>query len=79
MNITVVGNESTNKRKLIKNVNKAIDNVKLDIILNMKVIENTKKYNIKNSPALIINEDLVCEGKVLSDREIARYIKQYEN
>ena len=31
-----------------------------------------KKYHIQNIPALVINDTVVSEGKVLSEREITR-------
>ena len=37
--------------------------------------QNSYKYNIKNTPGLIINEKKISEGKVLNDREILRMIK----
>ena len=39
--------------------------------------ESMKKYNIKNIPALIINNQICVEGKVPSDREILKFIKSY--
>ena len=39
--------------------------------------ESMKKYNIKNIPALIINNQICVEGKVQSDREILKFIKSY--
>ena len=39
--------------------------------------ESMKKYNIKNMPTLIINNQKCVESKVPSDREILKFIKSY--
>ncbi len=38
-----------------------------------------KNNNIKNIPALVINGDLISEGKVLTVREITKLIKNEVN
>ena len=38
-----------------------------------------KNKNIKNVPALVINGNLISEGKVLTVREITRLIKDEGN
>lgn len=38
-----------------------------------------KNKNIKNVPALVINGNLISEGKVLTVREITKLIKDEEN
>ena len=37
----------------------------------------TKKYGIKDFPALIINDEIVSEGRVLSSREIKKILLSY--
>lgn len=36
-----------------------------------------KKYSIKVTPALMIEDTIVSEGNVLSEREIKNYIKEH--
>ena len=36
---------------------------------------DAKKYNVSNVPALIINEKVISQGKVLNEREIANFIR----
>lgn len=76
MNIKIIGSNCSNGIKLKKMVNK----VSSDFNINIEVLDDNnsiKKYNVKNIPGLIINDTKVSEGKVLSDREISRYIKSY--
>lgn len=73
MNIKIIGKNSSNKIKLNKNIKKAIENSKLDFIPTIEDINDNQKY--KNTPVLIINNEIISEGKVLTEREISRYIK----
>jgi protein-disulfide isomerase len=70
MEIKVIGNNSSNRIKLIKNIKKATDN-NMDI----KLIEKDNKYNITNTPALVINDKVISQGKVLNEREIKKFIE----
>ena len=73
MNIKIVGYNCSNGFKLRKNISK-INELEIDLEL-LEGDEYLNKYEIKNVPALIINEKKVSEGKVLNDREILRMIK----
>lgn len=73
MNLKIVGYDCSNGIKLRKNILKINEyNINLEL-LNGSNYE--KKYNIKNIPALIINDKVVSEGKVLNEKEIVRMIK----
>ena len=61
MEIKVIGTNSSNRLKLIKNIKKATDNK-----INIQLLEKDNKYNITNTPALIINDKLISQGKVLN-------------
>lgn len=63
--------------KIIKNLNKV--ERELDIPLNIEKInsDDKNKYSIKVTPSLIIEDTIVSEGNVLSDREIKNYIKEH--
>lgn len=73
MDIKIIGYNCSNGIKLRKNISK-INEYKINLEL-LEGDEYLNKYDIKNIPALIINEKKVCEGKVLNDREIVRMIK----
>ncbi len=72
MVIKIIGSNCSNGMKLKKMVNKFADdsdNVDIKILDSEKDIVN---YHIKNIPGLLINDQLVSEGKVLTVREISR-------
>ena len=70
MEIKVIGTNSSNRLNLIKNIKKATDNK-----INIQLLEKDNKYNITNTPALIINDKLISQGKVLNEREIKKFIE----
>jgi protein-disulfide isomerase len=70
MKIKVIGTNSSNRIKLIKNIKKATDN-NIDI----ELVEKDSKYNITNTPALVINDKIISQGKVLNEREIKKFIE----
>lgn len=76
MEIKIIGNESSNRMKLLKNVGKAMEKIKGKVSVSLLEEENdAKKYNVSNVPALIINEKVISQGKVLNEREIANFIR----
>ncbi|MFR5856970.1 MAG: thioredoxin family protein [Bacilli bacterium] len=80
MNIKIIGYNCSNGIKLKKTLLKAIKDFDetIEVELNDDQ-ESVKKYNIKNIPALIINNNKCIEGKVPSERDILKYIKSYTN
>lgn len=70
MEMKVIGTNSSNRIKLIKNIKKATDN-NIDI----KLVEKDNRYNITNTPALVINDKIISQGKVLNEREIKKFIE----
>ncbi|MEG0794401.1 MAG: thioredoxin family protein [Bacilli bacterium] len=78
MNIKIIGSNCSNGIKLKKMLFKAINDV--DEVINVELKDDQlslNKYNIKNIPGLVINGKLLSEGKVLTDREIKKFIKSY--
>ena len=76
MDIKVVGNSSSNRMKLIKNIIKALKELEIHAI--PKILDDEKqlkKYKNQNTPILIINDKIVSEGKILETREIKKFIK----
>lgn len=70
--VKIIGGNCSNGIKLRKMVNRASEEIESEVIL--KEIDNDKKYGITNFPALIINNKIVSEGKVLSVREIKKLL-----
>ena len=76
MEIKIIGKNSSNRMKLMKNIERASSNIegKIDITL-LEDEKSLNKYNVTNSPALVIDEKVVSQGKVLNEKEIKNYIK----
>ena len=75
IDIKVVGASCSNGIKLTKMLKRAIDDA--DAIVNVEEVNDSKsfqKYGIKNIPGLIINGEVVSQGKVLSVREIYKLL-----
>jgi protein-disulfide isomerase len=70
MEIKVIGTNSSNRIKLIKNIKKATDKS-----INIELVEKDNKYNITNTPALVINDKVISQGKILNEREIKKFIE----
>lgn len=75
MEIKIIGENSSNRIKLLKNVHKATKNIKGSIEVSLIENNSGNKYGIGNTPILVINEKVISQGKVLTDREITNYIK----
>ena len=76
MNIEVIGSNSSNRIKLVKNIIKALKELNINVIPDIIDDEQSLiKYKNKNTPILMINNKIVSNGNVLSDREIKHYIK----
>lgn len=73
MNIILIGKESKSRFKMIKNLNKAVKESNIKPIISEDE-DLLKKFNISNTPALVINEKVVSEGKILNDKEIKKFI-----
>lgn len=76
MVIKIIGSNCSNGIKLKKMVTKYADDCN-DI--EIKILDNEKDrigYQVKNIPGLIINDQLVSEGKVLTVREISRLVNE---
>ncbi len=76
MKINIIGENSSNRMKLLKNLNKVTKNEDINVEINVIDDKETlSKYKDKNKPILMINEKIVSNGKILTDREIRNYIK----
>lgn len=76
MDVKIIGSESSNRIKLLKNLNKAIDSLKMHVTPTIEQDERSiKNYNITNTPALIINDKVISQGKALTEKEIVKFLK----
>lgn len=73
VNIKLVGSNSKNGTKLRKNIDKIVKKNEIDI--NIELIDNNfPKYKIKQIPALIIDDKVISEGRVLTTRELEKVL-----
>ena len=76
MEIKVLGKNSSNRMKLLKNIEKGTSNEKGNI--EVTLLEDEKylsKYGISNTPALVINDKVISQCKILTEKEIKHYLK----
>ena len=77
MVIKIIGSNCSNGIKLKKMVERFKSDYDYDV--NIKLLDNMeeiKSYKRKNIPGLIIEDQLVSEGKVLTVREISRLVNE---
>lgn len=77
MKIKIIGKNSSNRMKLLKHIERVLDQESAKVKYELEILENDKyikNYHIKNTPALLIDNKIVSEGKILTEREIKRFI-----
>ena len=80
MRIQIVGRNSSNRMKLLKNIERALEPRK--DTCDIQILEDDKYkqiYHIANTPALIIDGKIISQGKILTEREIKRFILANNN
>lgn len=71
----MIGANSKNGLKMKKIIERTIEDNDLKVNLLLLDDDKTKnKYNIKNLPGLVINGNLVSQGKVLTERELKKVL-----
>lgn len=76
MEIKIIGKDSSNRMKLVKNVGRALEEIKVKInVLLLEEQQDLEKYGISNVPALVINDKVISQGKVLREKEIKNFIR----
>lgn len=76
IDVKIVGVNCSNGIKLKKMLNRATEEIEEEVKIT-EIPEKDKKYGIKDFPALIINDEIVSEGRVLSSREIKKILLSY--
>ena len=77
MEIKILGKNSSNRIKILKHLERSLKNIGLNSI-DITMVEDDseiKKYPVSNTPSIVINEKVVSEGKILTERELKNYIK----
>ena len=76
MNIKIIGFDTKNGVKLLKNLEKAVKELKCPSNISKIASKNRDRYGIKITPTLIIEDDVIASGNILTDREIKNLIKE---
>lgn len=80
MVIKVLGSGCRNCKKLLENVNEAVESLKLNVEVEYVTdFVEISKYNILKTPGLIFDEKIVSYGKVPSKEEVTVLLKDYQN
>ena len=76
MEIKIIGSNCKNGMQLYKMATRAVENSRNEVNI-QKLDDKTSinKYGVRNIPGLVINEKLISQGKVLTDREIGKMIQ----
>jgi small redox-active disulfide protein 2 len=75
MNIQVLGTGCARCHALLKTVNEAVNDMKLDVVVEeVKDFKQIMQYPILMTPGLVIDEKLVSSGTVPSKDEIKKLI-----
>jgi hypothetical protein len=73
--IKMIGANCSNGRRLKKIIERVSLQYKLPVIINeLNSKSDQKKYNINMIPALIVDDKIISQGKILSDKEIKKLI-----
>ncbi len=76
MEIKIIGSNCKNGMQLYKMASRAVENSRQEINIEKLDDQNSiNKYGVKNIPGLVIDDKLICQGKVLTDREINKLIQ----
>lgn len=76
MEIKLIGVDSKNGMRLLKNIEKTEKEMKCKFNILKIASKNRDKYGIREVPALIIENELVSKGCILTEREIKNIIKE---
>lgn len=77
MIIKILGSGCSRCEKLFKKVNNVVKSNKVNAeVIKIEDIKEFIKYGIMMTPALVINEKLVCSINVPSEKDILKYINE---
>lgn len=73
--VQLIGANSKNGLKMKKIIERTMEDSDIDISLLLVDDDKIKnKYNVKNFPGIVINGNLVSQGKVLTEREFKKVL-----
>ena len=76
MEIKILGVGCPKCERMEKNVKKVIDDIGIQAeVEKVKDIEDMMEYGIMMTPALVINNETKCQGRIPSTQEIKSWLK----
>ncbi len=76
MEIKILGVGCPKCERMEKNVKKVIDDIGIQAeVEKVKDIENMMEYGVMMTPALVINNEIKCQGRVPSTQEIKSWLQ----
>ena len=76
MQIKIIGFDTKNGVRLLKNLEKVLKELKCNFNISKIASKNRDKYGIRITPTLIIDQEIVSSGNILTEREIKNFIKE---
>lgn len=73
--IKLIGSNCSNGRRLKKIIERVSVQNKMEVVINeLNAKSNQKKYNVNMVPALVVDDKIISQGQILSDKEIKKLI-----
>ncbi len=75
MELTLVGFNTSNGIKILKNISKVEKDQKIKFKITKIPTDEKDKYNIKIVPTLIVNKKIISSGNVISEKELKNIVR----
>ncbi len=73
--IKIIGANCSNGMRLKKIIKRVEEQIKVPVnICELNSNSDKKKYNIHMIPAIVVDDKIISQGKILSDKEIKKLI-----
>lgn len=73
--IKLIESNCSNGRRLKKIIERVSVQNKMEVVINeLNAKSNQKKYNVNMVPALVVDDKIISQGQILSDKEIKKLI-----
>ncbi len=73
--IKIIGSNCSNGMRLKKIIKRVSDDNHVSVVINeLNKAQDKKRYNVNMIPAIVVDNKIISQGKILSDREIKKLI-----
>jgi len=78
--IKIIGSDCSNGMRLKKTIKRVKEQLQIAVnISELNSNSDKKKYNVHMIPAIIVDNKIISQGKILSDKEIKKLILNTSN